>query len=226
MASHSVIYDNAKRHWNNRLEEVAKQRDKAWTAAYVSWAFTAVSIFGLIWIGAQSKFIPYIVENNRLNDVALVAPLHPKQYSAGDERDAIANWIINSRSVLSDPEGQNRNLERAWNMLVVPSVASMKFQEEHEGENHPSVRAKKELVSLDGNSEGMTITVVGDTWTAGWTEVTRNPKNGQVISKKDWRMQIVTKRQPVKTLEETLKNHLGLFITEYSATEVKGHGNG
>jgi len=111
-------------------------------------------------------------------------------------------------------------------MLAFPSPASQKFQEERDGNGHPYVRSQKELVSVDGDSRGITITVIGDTWTAIWTEITRNPKTGQVAYKKDWRMQIVTKHVPVENLDDALKNWTGLFITDYSASEVGGHGNG
>jgi len=223
VASNSIIYDHAKKNWNDRIEEIAKQRDRAWIAAGVSSLFTAAAIGGLIWIGAQSKFVPYIVEVDKLNDAILVAPVESRQASPAEERKAIADWIINIRSIISDPEGQNRNLNNAWNMLSVPSPASQKFQEDMSGDRVPYIRAQKELVSVDGDTKGITITVVGNTWTAGWMEVTRNPKTGQIISKKEWRMQIVTKRAPVTNLEDALKNHTGLFITEYSASEVGGH---
>jgi len=226
VASHSVIYDHARGNWNDRIKEIARQRDLAYIAAGIAWVFAGSALGGVIYIGAQSKFVPYIVEIDKLNDAVLTAPVRPRQASPYEERAAIANWIINARSIISDPEGQNRNISNAWDMLSFPSPASQKFQEEREGDRHPYVRSQKELVSIDGSAKGITITVIGDTWTAVWTEVTRNPKTGQIASKKDWRMQIVTKRVPVEDLESALKNWTGLFITDYSASEVGGHSNG
>ena len=66
-------YLSARREWNERYGDyIARARSWRW-AAFGALAVSLVLAIGVVWQGAQSKVVPYVVEVDKLGDAVAVA---------------------------------------------------------------------------------------------------------------------------------------------------------
>ena len=98
-------YENARREWNERYGDyIASAR--AWRrTAIAAMLVAAIAVGGIVWIGAQSKLVPYIVEINK-QGVALAAQPAEQANNVQDQtrivKAVLARWIVDLRTVTPD----------------------------------------------------------------------------------------------------------------------------
>ena len=67
-------YLNARRAWNEHVGDVVSAR-RAWQAAgFVSLLIALAAVGGVVYIGSQSKFVPYVIEVDKLGEAVAVQP--------------------------------------------------------------------------------------------------------------------------------------------------------
>ena len=100
-------YLSARREWNERYGDyIARARSWRW-AAFAALAVSLVLAIGVVWQAAQSKVVPYVVEVDKLGDAVAVA--RADRAAPADVRvikAQLAAWIVDVRSVSSDPLAQ------------------------------------------------------------------------------------------------------------------------
>src|ERR1700757_5119156 len=102
-SSKSNPYLNGRQEWNERYGEYIKQAQSWRLMALISGAVSVAAVLGAVWIGAQSKFIPYIVEVDKLGEAVAVAPA--QQAQPEDPRiieSELSNWVYDARTVIAD----------------------------------------------------------------------------------------------------------------------------
>src|ERR1700686_1996280 len=65
---HSAIYLAGRREWNERYGSYIAQRDSWRMLALASLGGAAIAVGGVVWLSAQSRVVPYVVEVNKLGD--------------------------------------------------------------------------------------------------------------------------------------------------------------
>jgi type IV secretion system protein VirB5 len=211
-------YLNAKRTWNEHEGSIlaAKRMWQALTLLSLLIALGAVG--GIIHIGEQSKFIPFIVQVDTLGQTVAVSPA--ERAAPVDVRivhATLAAFINDARMVTPDVTVQRNAIFRVYSMLNPNDPAMIKMNDWLNGdaEASPFKRAAKEIVNCEIVS---VIAQSPETWQVDWKEITRD-RQGSLKATSNMRALItVYFVTPDKntTVEQIRRNPIGIFIREFS----------
>jgi type IV secretion system protein TrbF len=174
---------------------------------------------GIIHIGSQSKFVPYVVQVDKLGQAAAVAPA--QKASPADPRlisTYVASFIFDARLVTPDVALQRKAVFRVYSMLAPNDPATAKTNAWLNGSNEstPFKRAENETVSID------IVTVLqqtDETWQVDWIENSRDRQGvvkGQPVRMRALVTVYVIAPTPQTTEEQMRNNPLGIFVRDYS----------
>lgn len=162
----------------------------------------------------QSKFIPYIVEVDKIGHVVSVG-LADKSNPVDQKRilrSTIIGWIENSRTIISDRLALKRNFEKVYANVTSTGKAKKQLDLYYK-ERQPFEVATKLTVTAEVT---LALPTAGNTWQIEWSETTRN-QAGEVIGLPErWKAQVTYDFVFLSTEEAIRANPTGIFITDYS----------
>lgn len=209
------FYMAARREWNERYGEYIA-RERAWKKGFfIMAAITIICAFGMAYTASQSKFIPYIVQVDKLG--ATVAVQKADVAAKPDKRiirAQLASWIENVRSVYHDYGAEHRKIGYAYAM-VRRTDRTFTMLNEYLTKHDPFERGKSEGVSVQISS---VLPISGNTWQVQWTETVHNAK-GESLYSRDFQANITIDVQAPKDEETLLKNPMGIYVTNYDWSE-------
>jgi type IV secretion system protein VirB5 len=217
-------YLTARRTWNEHVGAVVSQRQTWQVIGILSLLIALAGVGGMIHIGSQSKFIPYVVEVDKQGQTVAVGPVH-----AADKADprvihaSVADWIGCARMVTPDVALQRKCVFKVYSMLAPNDAATRKMHEWLNGteESSPFKRAAMEMASIEIST---VIPQTPDTWQVEWMETTRDrqgvPKGRPVT----WRALVTTYSAEVsaQTTDEQLRNNpLSIYVRDFSWSRIQ-----
>ncbi|MDP3282294.1 MAG: VirB8/TrbF family protein, partial [Nitrosomonas sp.] len=180
---------------------------------------TLAAVGGIIHIGSQSKFIPYVVQIDHLGEAIAVsradmaAPADPRVIHA-----SVAAFINDLRMVTPDIALQRRAIFRAYAMLSSDDPATAKTNVWLNGtdKSNPFKRAANETVNIEIVS---VIPQSPETWQVIWRELVYDrqghPKEPPFIMRA--LLTIYSIDSTANTTEEQIRNNpLGIYVRDYS----------
>mgnify|MGYP003460895340 CR=1 FL=1 len=202
-------YLSGRRSWNDHMESVAASRNMWQILAILSLMITLAAVGGIIHIGSQSKFIPYVVQIDHLGEAIAVsradmaAPADPRVIHA-----SVASFINDLRMVTPDIALQRRAIFRAYaktNVWLNGTDLSSPFK-----------RAANETVNIEIVS---VIPQSPETWQVIWRELVYDrqghPKEPPFIMRA--LLTIYSIDSTANTTEEQIRNNpLGSYVRDYS----------
>ena len=212
-------YLNARRQWNEHVGGIAASRRLWQTMAILSMLIVLAAVGGIIAIGSQSKFIPYVVRVDSLGDA--IATQRADVASPVDARVVqaqVGSFIQSARMVTADVELQKQAIFRVYGMLAPndPALAKMTDYLNGNPDNPPFARAARETVSVEIAS---VIQQTKTSWQVDWTETERD-RQGQPIQPPAKMRALVTIRvappSSATTEEQIKQNPLGVFVQDFS----------
>lgn len=215
-------YLNNKKAWNSYAGALLSSRLIWQVTALISLLITLCSISGLIYIGSQSKYIPYIVEHNtqgRITGSGLAYPApNPSQtiYQA-----TVSDYIFYSRMITPDIAMQRKAIFKVYSMLNDTDPAMVKMNEwmQKDGKS-PFERAAKEMVNIEIKS---VLQQTQNTWQIEWVEIVRD-RQGSLLKEPFNMRALVTVYQAepnsAKTLEEMNNNPTNIYVRDFSWSEL------
>jgi type IV secretion system protein VirB5 len=217
-------YLAARRTWNDHVGAVVSQRQTWQVIGILSLLIALAGVGGVIHIGSQSKFIPYVVQVDKLGQTLAAGPVQ-----AGDKADprvihaAVADWLGCARSVSPDVALQRKCVFKVYSMLAPNDPATPKMNEWLNGttESSPFKRAEKEMVSIEIKT---VIPQTATTWQVEWVEATRDRQGTLKGQPAAWRALVTTYIAEVtpNTTDEQLRNNpLSIFVRDYSWSRVQ-----
>ncbi|WP_295452735.1 VirB8/TrbF family protein [uncultured Thiodictyon sp.] len=212
-------YLNARRVWNEHEGAIIDARQAWQMVAMLSLLIALAAVGGMIYLGSQSQFIPYVVEVDKLGQALAVAPA--QRAAPVDERvlhATVAQFIADARLVTLDTALQRKAILRNFALLAPKDPAMAKMTQWVNGteDSSPFLRAEKEMVSTDITS---VLPQTPDTWQVDWVETTRNRDGG--IKDAPVRMRalvtVYTVAARADTTEEQIRNNpLGIYVRDFS----------
>jgi type IV secretory pathway TrbF-like protein len=212
-------YLDARRHWNSQI-------DQAFSAVNV-WKLMAVlgllvgltGVIGIMYIGSKSKYVPFIVEVDKLGEAVTVGPARlASSASAMVIRSFLASFISSARLVTPDTNVQRQAIFRVYGMLRRndPSTNRMNEYLSDEAETSPFKRSKNFMVSTDH----YTVLPISDTsWQVDWEETSRD-RDGNVIGKPaNMRATLQVYLDPPGSgaqQSDVQKNPIGLWVKDFN----------
>jgi type IV secretory pathway TrbF-like protein len=212
-------YLSARRTWNDHVGAQVAAR-QAWQAmGLLCLAIALVAVGGMVYFGSQSRFIPYVVEVDKLGQTIAVSAVTPAR--GVDPRiihSAMANFIQHARIVTPDVALQRKAIFGAYAMLVPADPATAKMNEYLNGreEANPFRRAEKETVSTEIIS---VIAQTPETWQVDWTETVRDRQGFMKVA--PYRMRALVTMYVTEfshdTSEEQIRNNpLGIYVKDFA----------
>ncbi len=210
-------YLAARRTWNDHVASQVAARRLWQLVAILALMIVMAAVGGIIQIGSQSKFIPYVVEVDKLGQAAAAGPLmaaskiDPRLINA-----TVAEFITDGRLVTPDVAVQRKAIFRIYAHLAANDPATQKMNEWLNGsqESTPFQRATREMVSIEIRS---VLPQSPDTWQVDWLETIRD-RQGVVTGRVNWRalVTVYTAATNRRTEEEMRMNPLGVFVRDFS----------
>lgn len=212
-------YLSARRTWNDHIQGLAASRRNWQFLALLALLIALASVGGIIHIGSMSKFIPYVVEVDKLGQPIAVAPASPA--APIDPRiihATVASFIADARLVTPDIALQRKAIFRIYSMLSANDPATTKMQEWLNGteESSPFKRAANETANIEITS---VLPQTVDTWQVDWVETLRDRQGALKGKPSRMRALVTVYAMPTtsQTTEEQLRNNpLGLFVRDFA----------
>ena len=212
-------YLSARRTWNEHMGDMAASRQTWQMLGVLSLLIALAGVGGMIYIGSQSKFIPYVVEVDKLGQTLAVAPVDRAQ--GVDQRvihAAVASFIQSARLVSPDVALQRKAIFAVYAMLSPDDPATAKMNEYMNArpESSPFKRAQIEMVSTDIVS---VIAQTPQTWQVDWLETVRDRQG--VVKLAPYRMRAlvtvhVVEPSPDISEAQLRNNPLGIFVSDFA----------
>ena len=215
-------YLSARRRWNDYTGGVASSRRMWQLVALICLLITLVAVAGAIAIGAQSKFVPYVVQVDKLGEAVATAPA--ERAAPADPRvikAQVASFVQSARLVTPDVQLQRQAIFRVFASLAPSDAAYAKINNFYrDPATNPATRMGDEIVSVEIIS---TIAQTPMTWQVDWTEQTYQ-RSGEVKGPPErWRALVQVRIAPATgaTSEAQLRvNPLGIYVTDYSWSKI------
>ena len=216
-------YLNGRRGWNEHVGAVVSQRQTWQVIGILALLIALAAVGGVIHIGAQSKFIPYVIEVDKHGQAMAVAPVTAA--SAADPRvvhASVAEFITDARMVSPDVALQRRAIFRVYARLAPADPAIVKMNEwMKQGEESPFERATREMVSTQINS---VLPQSPDTWQVDWLETVRDRQGvlqGDPVAMRAL-VTVYTAAPTTTTTEEQMRmNPLGIYVRDFSWSRLQ-----
>jgi len=212
-------YLTARRTWNEHVGSVVSSRQTWQVVGILSLLIALVSVGGVIHIGSQSKFIPYVIEVDKLGQTIAVGPVQAA--GRADQRvvhASVSEFVSDARYVTPDVALQRKAVFRVYAHLSPNDPATAKMNEWLNGtaDSSPFKRAMKEMVSVEIKS---VLPQTPDTWQVEWTETTRDRQGvmkGQPVNMRAL-VNVYTIETTSQTTDEQLRNNpLGIYVRDFS----------
>lgn len=209
----------ARRTWNDQSAANVASRQMFQLLGVLALLVALAAVGGSIYIGSQSKFVPYVVEVDRARQPLAVAPA--ERASPVDQRvlhASVADWIGSVRLVTPDIALQRKAVFKVYSMLAPNDPATAKANEWLNGtdESSPFKRAANETVSVELAS---VIPQTGETWQVDWTETVRDRQGVMKGQPQRWRALVTIYVMPItpETTDEDMRNNpLSVHVRDFS----------
>lgn len=212
-------YRRARKEWDDRMGGAVVQARNWRLATLLSLGLVLVSLAGIIYLGAQPKAVPHIVQVDRIGAPTYLGPVGQ---SAREYRPAEATikyhlrrFIEETRSVSSDPAVVRRNWTDAYAVITASAANQLGAYAER---NDPIKRAQDARVTVDLSA---IVQISKDTWQADWQEETWD-KAGNQSGSAVWRGTFKILMRTPESEEQIAANPIGLFIDEFHWSKVGG----
>ncbi|MFN7507193.1 MAG: VirB8/TrbF family protein, partial [Limnobacter sp.] len=117
LIDHQNPYITARRTWNDHVGSVISAKQTWQFLGIFCLLLMLVSLGGVIHIGSQSKFVPYVVQVDKQGQTVAMGPVSPT--TTADPRvvhAAVSNFITDARMVTPDAALQRKAVFRVYSM--------------------------------------------------------------------------------------------------------------
>ena len=180
----------------------------------------------MTYIGSQTKFVPHIIEVDKLGQAVAIGPA--EGLNAANKqlviRARLASFISDARLVTPDSQVQADAVYRVYASITQSDPAMEKMNQWYNSseQSRPFVRAQKETVALQIDSA---LPLSDETWQLDWTETTPDRQGFEAKSPEKWRALVtVYLISPTNetTEEQLFKNPLGIYVKDISWSKQLG----
>lgn len=213
---------STRRTWNDYLAAQVASRKLWQTMTCLSLLIALVAVFGCVYNCTKSKYIPYVIEVDKLGHVAPTSG--PLEISTFDNQRVIqatlADFIEQARTVTPDVSIQRKLIFKLYDKMNPSDPATMKMNDFLNGDpdKNPYKRAEIEMVNVEITS---VLAQSEHTYQVEWDESTRS-RNGALKSKAHWKALITVYIVDSRDFTEEMirKNPAGIFIENFSWTKI------
>lgn len=211
----SSTYQRAKDAWDKRLGAARVQAYNWRLIAFVALSLLGVSLTGNIYLGSQSKVMPFVVELKPTGDAAIMgsAASLSAQSSENAAKFFISRFIMLAREIPADAVLIKRNMEKLFQLVSVQgkSLLAERFKELSPAKEFQEKNRALKITSVLAISDGI--------YQVDWAEAEYD-KNGQKIAQYPIRGTFKIAWLKPQNEEQLQENPLGIFVDYFSWTKL------
>lgn len=211
-------YRKARQEWDRRMGTAVVQARNWRLATLLALGVVLVAVVGIIYLGAQPKAIPHIVQVDRMGAPTYLGPVGQslREYKPSDAslKYHLRRFISSTRSISSDPAVMKRNWIDAYTLITQNAANHLNAYAQ---ETDPFKRREQERITVDVAS---IVQLSADTWQADWIEKAWD-KAGSEIGSSVWRGTFRVIVRTPESEEQLASNPIGLFIDEFHWSKVQ-----
>jgi type IV secretion system protein VirB5 len=208
------------REWDERYADLVVGKRNWQLAAGGLLIMGLILAGGMVWLAGRSKYIPYVVEVDRLG-YGLTVPQPLTAASVPDvtvrmERYEVAAFIRQAREVSSDPQVEQQMLN---SLLAHARGAADRFLDEYyhaDSAHNPFQIAQKQTVSVQIDS---ILQLSAKSYQVRWSEQARDLNGTAIGAPRHWEAQLQTEITPPVSDDAIVSNPLGFYVKQISWTE-------
>jgi type IV secretion system protein VirB5 len=188
--------------------------------AFFAMGVSTLAVAGLVYIGQQSKFVPMIVEVDKLGRTLAVRALTGEAAISDPSRYAyreLFDLVENLRSVTTDRTANNDRLEKGFTRLSGAARNYVRTELKKAPAN--DVGATKTVQVQVKTALSLADKVSGKTWQVEWEEHSFS-LNGEEIGVEKWKATVQYELIPSGDAEMIRKNPVGFTVTEINWMKV------
>jgi type IV secretory pathway TrbF-like protein len=212
-------YLNARKLWNDHTQGLMNSLRMWQSIALLSLMITLAAVGGVLHLASQSKFVPYVIEVDKLGQTMAVgaaqkaAPVDQRVVHA-----SLAAFMSNARLVTPDIALQRKAVFAVYAMMNADDPAASKMTAWLNGSeaSNPFRRAAKETVETEIVS---VIPQSPDTWQIEWNEKVFDRQGapiGQPFRMKALATVAIVPPTDATSEEKIRQNPLGVYVKDYS----------
>lgn len=214
-------YVESRQEWDERYADLILGKRNWQIAAGGLLIATLILASGMVWLSSRTRYIPYVVEVDKLGyGLTVPKPLTPissRDVFTQMERYEIATFIHNARAVSTDQELEHEMLN---SLLAHTRGAAGKFLDEYyrseDFAHNPFKIAEKRTITVQIDS---ILQLSPASYQVRWTE-TQHDLNGVTIgAATHWEAVLQTEITPLNSDDAIISNPLGFYITQINWTE-------
>lgn len=211
-------YLAARKVWNSLIAPVVHSNNMLTVFGILCLMIALAAVGGITYIGSQSKFVPYVVEVDKLGQAVAVAPAEKAgRPNLRVTQAYISSFIHDLRMVTIDVALQTKAVYRVYALLSADDPATMKTNEFYSlDDTNPFKRAATEMVSIEIDTA---IPQTEDTWQIDWIETIRDRQGalkGKPIRFRALVTVYVMPPSPQTDDKQINQNPLGIHVRDYS----------
>jgi type IV secretion system protein VirB5 len=212
-------YKRARQEWDQRMGGAVVQAHNWRLATLCSLGLVFASLLGTVYLGAQPKAVPHIVQVDRLGAPTYLGPVGQaaRDYKPSDAsmKYHLRRFIVATRSVSSDAAVMRQSWLDAYALITQSAANQLNAYAE---KSDPFKRGAELRVSIDAAT---IVQLSPDTWEADWVEKTWD-KAGNETDSSIWRGTFRVVVRTPDSEEQLSQNPIGLFIDEFHWSKVQG----
>jgi len=208
-------YIAARREWNERYGDYISEARTWKVVAMAALGIALVAVGGVVWIGAQSKVIPYVVEVDKLGEPVAVnpamqaAPVDPRVIEA-----ELARWVFDMRTIDADATAERHYINDGY-ALIASNSAAYQAMNDHFAASDPFKEATNQTVQVQVES---VLPLSANTWRIEWEEVATG-RNGELAYDQEWQADVTIAIHPPSDAAGIMANPMGIYVTDFSWTK-------
>lgn len=215
----------------NAFGNLARGKRNWQIIAFVSLALLGIAVTTLAKLSLSSRVIPYVVEVDKLGQIAAVGPADELRVpSPGLVGSQLAGFVRDVRTVLpaQAAKAQVDLMTRAYSFVDQSSPAAGNLNTYFaDPKNDPRLlgQALTREVQVTSVLPVPGGTDAGSTWKLRWTETEVPLQTGVLPHTKVWEGYLTVRFHPPTTVHTVQQNPLGIFVSTISWTEIVDGGD-
>lgn len=208
--------EEGRKEWNDRYFVMSKQI-RHWQIAFIVLSsITLVLSYIIVNMTRQSRIQPVVVEmcNSELKGILPVSNYLPEQDKL--IKYALNQYIINTRTVITDAEAQKYMLNKTYAYSSGPTID---FLRDHYQKNNPFELANTATIQPIITD---IFKISPYSWQITWEETKKNSRMNEIISKTRWIATVTVKLGEVNS-KFINENPFGIYVQQISWAETGNH---
>jgi type IV secretion system protein TrbF len=208
------------REWDERYADLVVGKRNWQLAAGGLLLVSLILAAGMVWLSGRSRYIPYIVEVDKLGyGMTVPQPLTAASVpdvTARMERYELAVFIRQARSVSSDPQLEQQMLN---SLLAHARGAADRFLDEYyhsDPAHNPFQIAQQQTVAVQVDS---ILALSAKSYEVHWTELRRDLNGAAIGAPTHWEAVLETAIVPPREADTIVSNPLGFYVERISWTQ-------